>query len=112
MKHHKAPGKDGVLTNFLQAALEEQAPDNETGSDCPMTDALATILNYSYDYSIIPRNWQECAMAGLPPKDGDLANISNYQGISLMSSTLNLLLVILSDPINHAGEAHALFHPA
>ena len=46
------------------------------------------------------------------PKDGDLADPGNYRGISLMSTTLKVIMVILSLRINEAGEQHDLFSPA
>jgi hypothetical protein len=43
------------------------------------------------------------------PKDGDLADPGNYRGISLMSTTLKVITVILSQRINKEFEEHNLF---
>ncbi len=73
-----------------------------------MTDSLATLINYSYRYGKIPSSWEESAVVSLH-KDGDLADPGNYRGISLMSTTLKVVAVMLSDRINRAGELRGLF---
>ena len=45
------------------------------------------------------------------PKDGDLADPGNHRGISLMSTTLQVIMVLLSLRINEAREEHGLFSP-
>ncbi len=46
------------------------------------------------------------------PKKGDLADMNNYRGISLMATVLKVVCVILSTWINEAAESHGLFSRA
>jgi hypothetical protein len=112
MKRHKAPGKDGIPTDFIQACLKEQLPPLEDGSlpPSPMTDSLTALTNWSFQHGSIPPSWEESVVLSLP-KDGDLADCGNYRGISLMSTTLKVITVILADRISQAGELHNLFSP-
>ena len=113
MKRHRAPGQDGIPTDFIQACLNEsQQPvkDDDPPPATPMTDSLTLLLNLAFESGSIPPNWEESVVLSLP-KTGDLADCGNYRGISLMSTTLKVLTVILSDRINRAFEAHNLFSP-
>ena len=103
MKRHKAPGKDGVPTDFLQACLQEKSL-----VESPMSEALLTLLNMAYTTGTIPASWEESVVISLP-KDGDLADCSNYRGISLMPTPLKALAVMLATRISTAGEDKNLF---
>lgn len=113
MKRHKAPGKDGIPADFLQACLQEDTRKDEVQlpAQAPMTDALRTLLNYAFWHGTIPSTWEESIVISLP-KEGDLADPGNYRGISLMSTTLKIITVILAARISEAGEARHLFSPA
>ncbi len=114
MKRHKAPGKDGIPADFLQACLQEEdkrTDELQVPPQTPMTDALRTLLNCAFRHGTIPSNWEESIVLSLP-KDGDLADPGNYRGISLMSTTLKIITVILAARISEAGEARNLFSPA
>ena len=116
MKRHKAPGKDGIPADFLQACLLEKRPDPGMGQQrqgpplCPMTDTLVTLINLAYRSHTIPSSWEESIVVSLP-KDGDLADPGNYRGISLMPTTLKVITVILATRIGEAGETRKLFSP-
>lgn len=107
MKLHKAPGKDGVPTDFLKACLKE-VPTGNVLPPSPMTDALLTITNLGFSKGVIPTSWEESVVLSLP-KDGDLADCGNYRGISLMSTTLKVITVILALRISRVGEERNLF---
>lgn len=115
MKRHRAPGRDGIPTDFLQAALEErkliESVDEGPEPPSPMSTCLVTLCNLALDCGGIPETWEESVVVALPKK-GDLADCSNYRGISLMSTTLKLLLVILTERINSQSEIAKLFSPA
>jgi exonuclease III len=114
MKRHKAPGKDGIPADFLQACLREKGtsagPPRQDPPSTPMTDALLALLNTSYKSHTIPLSWEESIVVSLP-KDGDLADPGNYRGISLMPTTLKVITVILASRISEAGETRKLFSP-
>jgi hypothetical protein len=111
MKRHKAPGKDGIPTDFIQACLNEDIHFADgTSVPSPMTDALTTLTNWAYKHGAIPSSWEESVVLSLP-KDGDLADCGNYRGISLMSTTLKVITVILAARISDSGELCNRFSP-
>lgn len=112
MKLHKAPGTDGIPTDFIRACLWERpelVPEGDPPPPTDMTDALTRFLNVVYASGVLPPGWTTSTVVSLP-KEGDLADMDNYRGISLMSCTLKVLLVILSIRLNVAGEEANLFH--
>jgi hypothetical protein len=76
-----------------------------------MTDCLVKLINMAYQTAEIPPQWEDSVVVSLP-KDGDLADPGNYRGISLMSTTLKVITVILSERINKEFEANQLFSTA
>ena len=122
MKRHKAPGKDGIPSDFLQGCLEEETlvqraqelrdrGETVVIPSFPMSSCLLQLLNKAFSIPSIPSNWKESVVVSIP-KDGDLADPGNYRGISLMSCTLKVLMVALSQRINSALEERQLFHPS
>lgn len=113
MKMHKAPGQDGIPTDFIKALLRERprsdADENVPPPPSPMSDTVTHLLNLVFTKGEIPNDWTTSEVVSLP-KDGDLACMDNYRGISLMSCTLKILLVIVSDRINRAAERSQRFH--
>ena len=115
MKLHKAPGQEGIPTDFTRAALLERPdPGDEEDPDVPpkptpMTDVLTHLLNLVFTTGDLPSSWTTSEVVSLP-KEGDLANMDNYRGISLMSCTLKALLVLVSRRINRAAEGANRFH--
>ena len=121
MARYKAPGQDGIPVDFIRACLLEQPttsspqdPSNESfNTHCTtlMSTALCSMLNSVFMHGIVPKEWSMSTVVSIPKKR-DLHNMNNYQGISLMSTTLKVLTVILSDSINRVAKSHNLFHPA
>ena len=77
----------------------------------PMTYSLTALLNWAYRMGVPAESWWSSIVIALPKK-GDLADVNNYRGISLMSTTLKVLTVLLSGRINEAAEEHKLFSQA
>ena len=122
MKSHRAPGGDGIPTELLQACLaeerallshlqnyreEEPAPP----PSAPMTDSLGTLLNFAYERGLVAQSWAESLVVSIPKK-GDLADMNNYRGISLMATVLKVVCVILGTRINVEAESRGLFSRA
>ena len=125
MKRYKAPGHDGITTDFFKASLlekerlerfeENEAERGQAEGEspreppkCPMTDCLVNLINLAYENAEIPPQWEDSVVVSLP-KDGDLADPGNYRGISLMSTTLKVITVMLSERINREFERNDLF---
>ena len=122
MKAHRAPGGDGIPTELLKACLVEQrAVDVHLARDqdnnptpppaTPMTDSLGTLINFAFEKGIVAESWAESLVVSIPKK-GDLADMNNYRGISLMATVLKVVCVILSTRINEAAESGGLFSRA
>ena len=122
MKAHRAPGGDGIPTELLKACLVEERATISHGADTriaepspppptPMTDALGALLNFAYEKGVVAQAWAESLVVSIPKK-GDLADMNNYRGISLMATVLKVACVILSTRINEVAEERGLFSRA
>ena len=103
MKRHKAPGEDGIPADFLKLALGEASSDMRRG--------MLALLNLTWKSTTLPAAWQNSVVVSIPKK-GDLTDMNNYRGISLMSTMLKILMGIISERLNSAFEAKDLFNPA
>jgi len=120
-KAHRAPGGDGIPTELLKACLVEErailSHAEQTQGELPptpptpMTDALELLLNFAYAKGMVAEAWAESLVVSIPKK-GDLADMNNYRGISLMATVLKVVCVILSTRINVAAEERGLFSRA
>jgi hypothetical protein len=126
MKTHRAPGGDGIPTDFYRAALKEKAQlekwtvaqgelePGDIGEPAPslyMTEALVDLLNCAWATGTVVDDWVESIVISLPKK-GDLTDPGNYRGISLMSTCLKIACVIISDRINTSAERANRFSPS
>lgn len=103
LKRHKVPGPDGIPADFLKLS---------TGEDpCPMATALLCLINLVWRTGRIPESWRDSVVVSIPKK-GDLTNMNDYRGISLMCTTLKALAVVVSDRISETFEKEGLFSPS
>jgi hypothetical protein len=68
------------------------------------------LLNTMFVHTHIPDYSTRSEMVAIPKK-GDRADPHNYRGISLMTSSLKLLLVVLTRRLNQAAETAKRFAP-
>lgn len=70
MQCHNTAGQDGILIDFIQAALEEEynTPPGEHNwdQDAPITKTLCKLFNYVFDFGVIPQTWQMCKVISIP----------------------------------------------
>ena len=83
MKRNKAPGLDGISTEFYEHFWSL------------LGDLLVNVFNESYENEILPSS-QRSAVMTLIFKQGDREDISNYQPISLTNVDYRILAFILS----------------
>ncbi|CAN0507827.1 unnamed protein product, partial [Ectocarpus sp. 12 AP-2014] len=102
LKRHKAPGRDGIPADFLKLVA------GETSSESPMGRALLEMLNLMWEHQIIPEEWQDSTVVSIPKK-GDVTDMNNHRGISLMSTVLKVLVMIVSARLNAGFEENHLF---
>lgn len=103
MKRHKAPGEDGVPADFLKLALGDESSDMRRG--------LLALLNLAWKSNTLPAAWKNSVVVSIPKK-GDLTDMNNYRGISLMSTVLKILMGIISTRLNRVFETKGFFSPA
>ena len=68
-----------------------------------MSQCILHLLNRVWDTGIIPTIWRESTMVSIPKK-GDLTQMDNFRGISLMTTIVKILTLIVSYRINDKGE--------
>ena len=103
LKRHKAPGSDGIPADMYKLAIGEE--------QSPMGEALLAVINLMWKGRVIPAVWQESTVISIPKK-GDLTDMNNYRGISLMGTGLKILMVLISVRLNDAFEREKLFSKA
>ena len=104
IRRNNAPGQDGIPADLLKLAVAEEPT--------PMGNALLAVLNHMWKSSIIPSAWRYSTVVSMPKK-GDLTDMGNYRGISLMATVLKvLIMVVLSTRLNGAFEKEGLFSKA
>ncbi|CAB1120328.1 unnamed protein product [Ectocarpus sp. CCAP 1310/34] len=102
IKRHKSPGNDGVPADFLELA------GGEEGSQSPMGKTVLGMLNLIWKTRVIPTDRRESTVVPIPKK-GDMTDMNNHRGISLMNTVLKVLVMIISTRLNSAFERHKLF---
>ena len=107
LHYGKATGLDGIPYDVLKATVQryerDQGPELRRGGT--LTDLVAELLNAIFQTAHIPNvpSWRVARCLPLP-KRGDLADCSNYRGISLMNCILKILLKAMATRLaRHAG---------
>ena len=103
IRRNKAPGQDGIPADLLKLAVAEEPT--------PMGNAFLAVLNHMWKSSTIPSAWRNSTVVSIPKK-GDLTDMGNYRGISLMAAALKVLMVVLSTRLNGAFEKEGIFSKA
>ena len=103
LKTHKAPGDDGIPSEFLKLASQQ--------GNSNMAKGLLLLINWIWTTGEIPTQWENSTVVSIF-KSGDVTDTGNYRGISLMSTVLKVLLTIVSKRVNQEFEINNLFSPA
>jgi hypothetical protein len=96
--NYKSPGIDGITNEFLKVSLFEQDKDNPNKIPNKFAEKLFKIIKYSWDNSICFDTWNKTVVVPVPKK-GNLENIDNYRGISLISNVQKIISAILGKRI-------------
>ena len=106
LKNNKCPGIDNILNEFLKYCPEELIP------------VIVKFFNIVLDSGIIPDDWITGIIKPLYKNKGDINDISNYRGITLLScigklftSVLNTRLYSFLTNQNLLGNEQAGFRP-
>ncbi|KAK4522490.1 hypothetical protein GAYE_PCTG10G0380 [Galdieria yellowstonensis] len=71
----------------------------------PMSRALLRLLNWIFRSGKIPSSWNSSLLISIP-KIGDLKDMNNYRGISLISTIVKLLSAIVTNRIRYTVEKY------
>ena len=109
LKGHKAPGRDGIPSEFYKLAIED-ASKAEFNGEVPKTvmgKALLNIVNRLYRESI-PNKWNEAWVVSIL-KGGDPTDMNNYRGISLIVVIVKITTLIVSTRLASKLEESKFF---
>lgn len=105
MKNGKAPGSDGIPTEFLKLAYE---PDITADYDGPPSTLLGStllrILTLMWDKGHIPGRWNDAQVVSIFKK-GDKTAMENYRGISLLTCVVKVLTLVIMTRLKHHLES-------
>ena len=116
MKNNKAPGPDGIPTEFFKAffkndnSADDQSNTNTNDnnySDC--AKCLLLLFNKIWDGDF-PNEWNSASIVSIPKK-GDLTECNNYRGISLINVGLKILSKIVTNRISDYALSHGYIRP-
>jgi len=86
MKNNKAPGPDGIPSEFFKAFFDPNRPssngNDNTASYSDCAKCLFSIFTKIWNGDF-PSNWNSASIVSIPKK-GDLSDCNNYRGISLI----------------------------
>ena len=116
LKYNKAPGGDGVPAEIYKIMMfrprKNQQDDNDDNTEPvpfpPSAHMLLSLMNAMFQSASVPEIWKTSTVVSIPKK-GDLTDMGNYRGISLMGVGLKILMRIISDRLNVEFEKHDLF---
>lgn len=103
MKRHKAAGGDGVPADFIKMVLAEKTSR--------MATAMLSLLQYMWKHGMIPQDWGTSTVVSIPKK-GDLTDMNNYRGISLIATVLKVLISIVGRRLDDQFEDKKLYSRA
>lgn len=103
MKRHKAPGGDGVPADFLKMICME--------GKTRMGTALLRLIQFLWTKGMIPKEWGTSTVVSIPKK-GDLSDMNNYRGISLISTALKVLISVIARRLDAEFESKKLYSRA
>jgi hypothetical protein len=82
LKKYKSPGSDQTPTELIQAGGEV------------LLSAIHKLITSVWNKEEFPEQWKESVVVPIHKK-GDKTDCNNYRGISLLSTSYNILLIIL-----------------
>ncbi|CAL4108263.1 unnamed protein product, partial [Meganyctiphanes norvegica] len=106
LKNNKSPGIDNILNEFLKYCPNELLP------------VIVKLFNIVLDSGIIPSEWTIGVIKPLYKNKGDINDVNNYRGITLLSCIGKLFTSVLNSRLysyltneNILGNEQAGFRP-
>lgn len=105
----KSPGADKVTNEFLRCAAIGHDPLMETTS--MLAKCLEKGIGYCWDKAYIPDRWKDALVTPVPKK-GDLTDMNNSRGISLIATKLKLTSGIFAKRLLKCAVGFRMLDPA
>jgi len=102
MNNNKAPGPDGIPTEFYKTFISENS--ESTSGSSPAAKCLEIIFNKIWNGSF-PSSWSSESIVSISKK-GDLSDCNNYRGISLINVGLKIISKIFTKKITIYALSH------
>jgi len=102
MRSGRAPGPDGLPPEVLKIAAESKEDRGDEPATC-WGKVLFSTLQLLWRTGRIPKVWASAHVVPIPKK-GDLCDMDNYRGISLIATVIKLLCVVLTDRLMEGAE--------
>ena len=95
MPNRKAPGADGIPSEFFKTAVQSTSDEAYDGVNPPsaLGRMLLRMANRVLRTGQLPQQWQRALVVSIPKK-GDLRQMDNYRGISLIPVVLKLVTTL------------------
>lgn len=110
LRNWKAPGVDGIPGEFYKAAVQSTTSEEYDGVNPPseLGRMLLRMADRVMRTGQIPNQWQEALVVSIPKK-GDLKQMDNYRGISLIAVALKLVTVVAIRRVQRGLETRGWF---
>lgn len=114
LKHGRAAGADGFPAEWYKLvlpAIEEELEgsarqvEDDAEPNTPMAKALFRVLRRVWDGQDIPEDWLASILVPIDKK-GDVLDITNQRGISLMAVALKILCVVAARNLQSVFESN------
>jgi len=118
MKNNKAPGPDGIPTEFFKAFFTNfSSDDDQTNNQSSFSESnppdsvlcLYLLFNKIWDGDF-PSDWNTASIVSIPKK-GDLSDCNNYRGISLINVSIKIITKIITNRITKYALQNNFIRP-
>lgn len=110
MKLGKASSEDQIVLEFLKCSvIKNEETKSYPPTPCtPMGRSILGLLSAVWDKREIPHDWLMSVVVSIPKK-GDLTDMNNFRGISLMAVMAKVLLTVINVRLGLALEKAGFF---
>lgn len=109
MSTGKSPGEDQITLEFIKVCVTyDEEGQLHVEPTTPMGRCVWDLLSKVWESGEIPNDWLTSTVVSIP-KTGDLTDMNNYRGISLMPVMSKLLYTLLNNRISKCLESAEVF---
>lgn len=102
----KAPGATGLSPEFFKAAYESDPKDVPS---TPLGKLILYFTKQMFELGLVAEVMKTALVVSIPKKDGDLTNMDDYRGISLIDCLYKVVCTLAARRISYSAELVGLF---